>query len=273
MLIVDQFEEVFTQCPDEQERRAFIHALCAAAGTTAAAPRPGGATSGGLLSSRDAPAVVVIGIRADFYARSATHPVLARFLQDCQVLVGPMDQAGLRAAIEGPAATAGLVVDAGLVEVLLADLGLHPGPVIPLASVQAPGATAVPEEGSGQASPDGGSYGPGRLPLLAYALQQTWQHREGRRLTVAAYRATGGIDGAVARAAEAVYERFDADGRQAARRLLLRLVSLGEGTADTRRRVTVAELDRDQPSRAGRRTPRRPLRPGRCSPVWSRPAC
>ena len=46
----------------------------------------------------------------------------------------------------------------------------------------------------------------------------------------------------MARAAEAVYERFDADGRQAARRLLLRLVSLGEGTADTRRRVTVAEL-------------------------------
>ena len=242
VLIVDQFEEVFTQCPDEQERRAFIHALCAAAGTTAAAPRPGGATSGGLLSSRDAPAVVVIGIRADFYARSATYPELARFLQDCQVLVGPMDQAGLRAAIERPAATAGLVVDAGLVEVLLADLGLHPGPVIPLAEARAPGGMAVPEEGSGQASPDGGSYEAGRLPLLAYALQQTWQQREGRRLTVAAYRATGGIDGAVARAAEAAYERFDADGRQAARRLLLRLVSLGEGTADTRRRVTVAEL-------------------------------
>ena len=59
---------------------------------------------------------------------------------------------------------------------------------------------------------------------------------------MAAYRATGGIDGAVARTAEAVYERFDADGKQAARRLLLRLVSPGEGTADTRRRVTVTEL-------------------------------
>ena len=244
VLIVDQFEEVFTQCTDEQERRAFIHALCAAAGTTAAAASlpGGGGTSRGLLSSRDAPAVVVIGIRADFYARGATYPELARYLQDCQVLVGPMDQAGLRAAIERPAASAGLVVDAGLVEVLLADLGLHPRPVIPLAAAQAPGEMAVLEAGSGQASPDGGSYEAGRLPLLAYALQQTWQHREGRRLTVAAYRATGGIDGAVARAAEAVYERFDADGRQAARRLLLRLVSLGEGTADTRRRVTVTEL-------------------------------
>ncbi len=244
VLIVDQFEEVFTQCTDEQERGAFIHALCTAAGTTVAgAPVPGGGgASRGLLSSRDAPAVVVIGIRADFYARIAIYPELVRYLQDCQVLVGPMDQEGLRAAIERPAASAGLVVDAGLVEVLLADLGLHSRPILPLASAQAPGEMAVLEAGSGQASPAAGSYEAGRLPLLAYALQQTWRHREGRRLTVAAYRATGGIDGAVARAAEAVYERFGADGRQAVQRLLLRLVSLGEGTADTRRRVTVTEL-------------------------------
>ena len=153
MLIVDQFEEVFTQCTDEQERRTFIHALCAAAGMTAAAALPGGGdASPGLLSSRDAPALVVIGIRADFYARSATYPELVPYLQDCQVLVGPMDQAGLRAAIERPAASAGLVVDAGLAELLLADLGLRPRPVTPLASARAPGETAVPEAGSGQAS-------------------------------------------------------------------------------------------------------------------------
>ena len=79
--------------------------------------------------------------------------------------------------------------------------------------------------------------------MLAYALQQTWQHREGHRLTVAAYQATGGIARAVAHDAEAVYERFDADGRQVARRLLLRLVSPGrEDTPYTRRRVTTTEL-------------------------------
>ena len=72
VLIVDQFEEVFTQCADEQERQAFVQALCAAAGTTAADPlASGGRKSGALLSSRDAPALVVIGIRADFYARAA----------------------------------------------------------------------------------------------------------------------------------------------------------------------------------------------------------
>ena len=113
VLIVDQFEEVFTQCTDDQERQAFVRALCAAAGTAPAAPLPSrSGRSGWLLSSRDAPALVVIGIRADFYSRAAARPELVPYLQDSQVLVGPMDQAGLRAAIEGPAASAGHVVDA-----------------------------------------------------------------------------------------------------------------------------------------------------------------
>ena len=127
VLIVDQFEEVFTQCPDEQERRAFIAALCAAAGAAAAPAPDGGGTSGEVLRSGDAPAMVVLGIRADFYARTADYPGLVPYLEKCQV-VGPMDQAGLRAAIEKPAAPARLVVEAGLAEVLMADLGLRPLP-------------------------------------------------------------------------------------------------------------------------------------------------
>ena len=228
VLVVDQFEEVFTLCKDE-ERRAFIKALCAAAGNGVVRER---------ADARDAPALVVLGVRADFYARCAQYPELVPYLQDKQVLVGPISQAGLREAIERPAAAAGLVTDSALVEVLLADLGLRPRPSSPLASSEALGE----ELGSGQVLPAGDSYEAGRLPLLAYALQQTWRYREGRRLTVAAYWATGGIDGAVARTAETVYKRFDADGKRAARLLLLRLVSPGEGTADTRRRVTVTEL-------------------------------
>jgi WD40 repeat protein len=249
VLIVDQFEELFTQCPDERERRAFIRALCAAAGTTAAtageASRDGG-DRGAPGSPDDGHALVAIGIRADFYARCAAYPELAPYVQDSQVLVGPMDQAGLRAAITRPADTAGLVMDAGLVEVLLADLGVRSGLPVPAArrsrSADRASTAAAEVAGSSDPPPAGGDYEAGRLPLLAYALQQTWQYREGRRLTVAGYRATGGIDGAVAYAADAVYDRLDADGRQAARRLLLLLVSLGEGTADTRRRVTMGEL-------------------------------
>jgi WD40 repeat protein len=245
VLIVDQFEEVFTQCTDANERRAFIQALSAAAGTgtgTGAAARlPADGRSVEVLSSQDAPALVVIGIRADFYARAAAFPELVTYLQECQVLVGPMDQAGLRAAIENPAASAGHVVDAGLVEVLLADLGLHFNLPASISDEQAVQGVTSPRA-SWQESVADSSYEAGRLPLLAYALQQTWEHREGRRLTVAAYRATGGIDRAVARAAESVYERLDADQRQAARRMLLRMVSLGEGTSDTRRRLTMTEL-------------------------------
>jgi WD domain, G-beta repeat len=235
VLIVDQFEEVFTQCRDEHERRTFIKALCAAAGTPTSGITAGGGPVRGQVDAREAPAVVVVGLRADFYARTATYPELAPYLQDHQVLVGPIDGDGLREAIEKPAAAAGLVADAALVEVLLADLGPH-------ANKDAiPASTA---EGSSDlaAATGGDNYMAGRLALLSYALQQTWRNREGRRLTVAGYRATGGIDRAVAQAADNVYNSLDPASQNALQRVLLRLVTLGEGTPDTRRRVELAEL-------------------------------
>ena len=238
VLIVDQFEEVFTQCADEQERRAFIRALCAAAGThtfgIAADSRP----SRWQVDTREAPALVVIGIRADFYSRCAAYPELVPHLQDHQVLVGPLTEAGLREAIGKPAAPAGLAVDAALVEVLLSDLGLHPRL----------GATLATNAGNsgGYAAIDTDSYEVGKLALLSYALQQTWRNREGRRLTVAGYRATGAIDGAVAQAADKVYNNLAPAGQDTLRRVLLRLVALGEDTSDSRRRVTLAELTSSQ---------------------------
>ncbi len=84
--------------------------------------------------------------------------------------------------------------------------------------------------------------------MLSYALQQTWRNREGRRLTVAGYRATGGIDGAVAQAADGVYDRLDPVRQDTVHRVLLRLVTLGEGTPDTRRRVDLAELTEPEDS-------------------------
>lgn len=223
MLIIDQFEELFTQCTDERERRAFVEALCAASGVIAARE-----------SFPVGQALIAIGIRADFYARCASYAELAPFLQDHQVLVGPIDEMGLREAIEGPASMADLVVDTGLVDVLLADLGLRARPAEPSVGLQ--------NQVQNDDSMPGGTYEVGRLPLLAYALRQTCQHSEGRRLTVAAYKAIGGIDGAVARAAETVYGTLDDDSEAAARRIMLRLVALGEGTADTRRRATMTEL-------------------------------
>jgi WD40 repeat protein len=234
ILIVDQFEEVFTQCGDEQERHAFITALCAAAG----AATPDVANQGpirGHVAAREAPALVVIGIRADFYASAAAYSELIPHLQGRQVIVGPIDEPGLREAIEKPASTAGLVVDAAVVEVLLADLGIH------TRRERLP-AEAAADSRASTAPAGSGDYGAGRLALLSYALQQTWRNREGRRLTMAGYRATGGIDEAVAQAADNVYRQLDDSGQDTLKRMLLRLVTLGEGTADTRRQVARAEL-------------------------------
>ena len=257
VLIVDQFEEIFTQCTDEQERRTFIKALCDAADTAAPGITADGGPARGQVDAREAPAVVVIGIRADFYARCTAYPELVPHLQNDQVLVGPIGEAGLREAIEKPAATAGLVTDAALVEVLLADLGLH-------AHTDArPASTA---EGSGDHTVITGwdSYPAGRLALLSYALQQTWRNREGRRLTVAGYRATGGIDGAVAQAADNVCDRLDPAGQAALQRVLLRLVTFGEGTPDTRRRVDLRRARRFRGHRACHPHPRSAGRPDRC---------
>ncbi|MGH3855191.1 MAG: helix-turn-helix domain-containing protein [Pseudonocardiaceae bacterium] len=102
VLILDQFEEIFTECRHEGERRAFIAALGAAAGL-------------GVL--------VVLGIRADFYGQCLAYPVLLSALQ-APVALGPMSAEQLRAIIACPAAAEGLEVEPGLVELLLLDLGM-----------------------------------------------------------------------------------------------------------------------------------------------------
>lgn len=103
VIVVDQFEEVFTLCPDEHHRQAFIRVLCAAA------------AEGGAL--------VVLGLRADHYGRCAAYPELIKALRVGHVLLGAMTNAQLRSAIEKPALAAGLELEPGLAEVMLRDLG------------------------------------------------------------------------------------------------------------------------------------------------------
>ncbi|WP_228474231.1 ATP-binding protein, partial [Streptomyces calidiresistens] len=186
LLIVDQLEELFTACPSAREREAFVRALRAAA---------------------EAGALVVLALRSDFYPHAQALPDLAAVLRDHQVPAGPMSREELRAAIERPAAEAGLVLEDGLADLLLTELG------------------AVDQSG-----------GPtGVLPLLSHTLWATWRRRSGGRLTFAGYRAVGGIGSAIARTAEEVYEELDTAGRAAARLLLTRLVRIDSETADTGR--------------------------------------
>ena len=83
---------------------------------------------------------------------------------------------------------------------------------------------------------------PGALPLLQYALTELYERREGTTLTRDAYRAIGGVSGALAGRAEEIYGGLGEQAQEAGRQLFLRLVTLGEGAEDTRRRVERAEL-------------------------------
>ncbi len=199
LLVVDQFEEVFTLCRDEDERRAFIDNLV----TAALAPK-------GLFC-------VVITLRADFYAHCAPYARLRDVLSKQQEYIGPMSADELRRAIEEPAKSAGWELEPGLVDVLLRDVGAD-GP--------------HPAE-------------PGALPLLSHALLETWHRRRRRTLTVSGYLASGGVRGAIAETAEAVFhDQLDAKQRLIARNIFLRLTEFGDDTmaVETRRRTTFEEL-------------------------------
>ena len=232
VVVIDQLEEIFTVCESETERSEFFDEI----GTLAADAGPGSA-------------LVVLGMRADFYARATAYQVLRQAMQSRQVVVGAMSATEVRQAIIRPARAVGLTLEAGLTERLLRDLGVDEGA---RAGEYSAGEYGAGDRADGQ-TPDGsrsagGGYEPGRLPLLAHALRATWQHRDGKRLTLAGYEATGGIAGAIARTAEDVYARLDESGQAAARQIFLGLVRVGEatgdgdGTADTRRRVAADSL-------------------------------
>jgi WD40 repeat protein len=209
VLVVDQFEDIFSQCRDEAERLRFVRVLLALARCRRDAPRGAGG------------ALVVISVRADFYADCAEVDELRPLLPDNQLMVGPLSGEELRLAITRPAADAGCAVEPGLTELMLSDLGLRSGQ---------PGRRA--------------SYEPGALPLLGYALQATWERRTDRTLTVAGYRAAGGIHGAIANEAERIYQDYPPGTQQVVRRIMLRLVSVrsGAGAQQTRQRVSRAGL-------------------------------
>src|SRR6185437_15964589 len=115
VVAVDQLEELFTACRQESERREFLERLVAAAGDD------------------QRRVLVLCTLRADFYGRLSGYPAFAELLSRSHALVGPMDPAELRAVIEQPAARAGLEVEDGLVEVLVAEVGDEPG-ALPLLS-------------------------------------------------------------------------------------------------------------------------------------------
>ncbi|MFF5206095.1 helix-turn-helix domain-containing protein [Streptosporangium sp. NPDC000396] len=202
VLVVDQFEEVFTAFDgiafDGEERRdAFIAALLEAAADGA---------------------IVVAGLRADFYGHVLRRPELLKAVQERQLVVGPMTGEEMREAIVEPARKARIDVEDGLVELLLREASR--------------------------------AHDTGVLPLLSHALYAAWLQGQGRRLTVAGYREVGGIEGAIAASAGDVYDDLTGGQQELARRLFLHLVHVAPDTADTRRRAATAELLAEDPETA-----------------------
>ena len=191
VLIIDQFEELFTLVPDRDVTACFLNALIAA------------------VSDPRSPLRVIATLRADFYDRPLLYPGLSEVMQQRTEVVIPMTADELVRAIERPAARVGVGVEPELVAALVADVNEQPG----------------------------------ALPLLQYTLSELFEERADGRLTLGAYRALGGISGALAQRADAVYDALDAPGQTAARALFSRLVTLGEGVEDTRRRVLRAEVE------------------------------
>jgi hypothetical protein len=156
---------------------------------------------------------LLLTLRADFYGIGLRNRTIADALQGRVENLGPMTREELREAILRPA---GVVhFENGLIDTLLDDVENKPG----------------------------------SLPLLQFALREMWSRLDRRRMTRIAYDAIGGVEGALAKRAQAVYEALTTNGADKRaellfRRLFTRLVSLGQGAEDTRRIVGREELDR-----------------------------
>ncbi|TAH49077.1 MAG: hypothetical protein EYC68_18255 [Chloroflexota bacterium] len=206
LLVIDQFEELFTLCNDEFEREQFIDNLLYA--ITQSPNHPSTSSGHAPVPRPPSPVTLILTLRADFYAHLAQYPELRDLVAQHQEYIGPMNSDELRRAIEEPARVGGWEFEPGLVDLMLRDVGDEPG----------------------------------TLPLLSHALLETWKRRSGHTLTVKSYQDAGGVRGAIAHTADSTYEQLNPAQQQIARNIFLRLTRLGEGTEDTRRRATMEEL-------------------------------
>lgn len=190
VLVIDQFEEVFTLVEDEDERMHFLDLLHTAVVETRSRVR------------------IIITLRADFYDRPLHYPHFGELIRSRMETILPMSAEELERAITYPAERMGVAFEPGLVASIVAEV----------------------------------NYQPGALPLLQYALTELFEQRQGRLLTQEAYLAIGKTIGALAKRADEIFVHLDTAGQEAVRQMFLRLVTLGEGTEDTRRRVTRSEL-------------------------------
>ncbi len=151
---------------------------------------------------------LVLTLRADFCGYALSDRSFTDALKNANLKLGPMNRQELEDAIIKPAKMLDVELEAGLSDRIL---------------------EAVGEE-------------PGNLPLLQFALAQLWEKQSRGKLTHVAYDEIGGVEQALVKYADKEYNKLEEKERERVRRAFIQLVSPGEGTQDTRRLATAAEV-------------------------------
>jgi len=155
---------------------------------------------------------LVLTLRADFYGYVLSYRPLRDALQEyTPQLLSSMKREELQQAIELPAQKLEVQLEPQLTQHILDDVGSEPG----------------------------------NLPLLEFALTRLWEKQQNRELTHQAYEEIGGVKKAIANHAEQVYQKLSETEKKQAQRIFVQLVRPGEGTEDTRRVASRAEVGED----------------------------
>lgn len=198
LLVVDQFEEIFTHAREPALRQTFAARLWS-------------------LAKGETGISCIITLRVDFLGQcgeivldeSGLRLDRVAYDEKYRVFVAQMGPEQLRAAIEGPARLVGLRLEEGLAGRMIAEVGGEPG----------------------------------ALPLLEYTLDLLWQRRCGRLLSADSYAELGGVIGALEQKANELVRTLSPEEQKQARRILVRLVGIGEsGARDTRRHMPLDRL-------------------------------
>jgi WD40 repeat protein/serine/threonine protein kinase len=190
VILIDQFEEVFTLVEDEATRAHFMAMIRRAVTDPTSRVR------------------IIITLRADYYDRPLQYTDFGELLRTRMETVLPLSASGLERAIIAPAERVGVSFESGLVAQIVSEMNQQIG----------------------------------ALPLLQYALTELFERRAGWVMTSEAYNDIGGAVGALANRADELYQGMTETGQQLTRQMFLRLVTLGEGAEDTRRRATFDEM-------------------------------
>jgi HEAT repeat protein/energy-coupling factor transporter ATP-binding protein EcfA2 len=204
VIYIDQFEELFTLVEDEADRELFINNLVVAA------------------TDPDSPVLIVLTLRADFYDRPMNYHALGQLIGENNRSVLPLTLGELNDAISLPAQRPDvqLEFEGDLVAEIVFDLLEFRDPADKTTSLA------------------------GALPLLQFALAKLYEQREGKLLTLAAYRAMGGVSGAIGSHAEDEFRKIDGVDERTLHQVFYRLIIVDDSGTATRRRAARSEVTR-----------------------------